>query len=416
MARDHARLDLNIWDKDDFRALSREAKLLYIQLFSQRKLSYAGVLDLAVKRWNRPHADLDLTEMRAALSELDAARFVVIDQDTEELLVRSFIRSDELYKQPNMLRGALRVAFDIESPILRAALAAELRRLPAHVTGPAPAIAANELEAGAPELPPVVKAAMTVRPSGRPSPAGRPPRQDGASEPDSGGAITPGIDQPAPSSRGSANPSATPSLNPSAKDLGEGSRERETGEPSFASRSEKAGLPARDAHDTRATRVPAATSSAQEDSPGDSAGAAPPGSVRRRRRAEAERLVDFYGSPVPAPVRAQLVAQVIPLLREGIGSNTIGAGLAAWSSKALPPTFLPMLVGERMRAARIATDPKKRAWDAEMVDRFESLRSAAIAEDEQHGVGLLVRQAQPQHADADQLTAILDAALDQATA
>lgn len=413
MARDHARLDLNIWDKDDFRALSREAKLLYIQLFSQRKLSYAGVLDLAVKRWNRPHADLDLTEMRAALSELDAARFVVIDQDTEELLVRSFIRSDELYKQPNMLRGALRVAFDIESPILRAALAAELRRLPAHVTGPAPAIAANELEAGAPELPPVVKAAMTVRPSGRPSPAARPERPNGTSERGSG---VPCRDRPVPTSEGSPNPSGTPSPNPSPKDLGEGSRERETGEPSFASRSEKVGLPARDAHGARPTRIAATTPVAQEGSTDDSAGTAASGSVRQQRRAEAERLVDSYGSSVPAPVRAQLVAQVIPLLRDGIGSNTIGAGLAAWSGKALPPTFLPMLVGERMRAARIATDPEKRAWDAEMVDRFESLRSAAIAEDDRNGVGLVVRQAQPRNADADQLTAILDAALDQAIA
>jgi len=409
MARDHARLDLNIWDNDDFRALSTAAKLLYLQLFSQRKLSYAGVLDLAVKRWNRPHADLDLTEMRAALAELDAARFVVIDQDTEELLVRSFIRSDELYKQPNMLRGALRVAFDIESPILRVALAAELRRLPAHVTGPAPAIAASELEAGAPELPPVVKAAMTVRPSGRPSPAGRTECPNGSLEPDS---AVPDRDQSVPSAKGSPTPSETPSP----KDLGEGSGERETGEPSFSSRSEKVGSPARDAHDARATRIPTESSVSQEDNTGDSASTAPPGSARKRRRSEAERLVDFYGSSVPAPVRAQLVAQVIPLLREGIGSNMIASGLADWSGKALPPTFLPMLVGERMRAARIATDPKKRAWDAEMVDRFESLRSAAIAEDDKNGVGLVVRQAQPQNADAEQLTEILDAALDQAIA
>ncbi|MEV6907596.1 hypothetical protein [Amycolatopsis sp. NPDC051071] len=413
MARDHARLDLNIWDNNDFRALSTAAKLLYLQLFSQRKLSYAGVLDLAVKRWNRPHEDLDLTEMRAALSELDAARFVVIDQDTEELLVRSFIRSDELYKQPNMLRGALRVAFDIESPILRVALAAELRRLPAHVTGPAPAIAAHELEAGARELPQTVKAAMTVRPSGRRSPAGEPARSNGPSNMDSAEESEPGSDRLTPRSEGSANPSE----NPSAKDLGEGSRERETGEASYASCSEKVGLPARDAHDARVAQVAAKTSAAQEVSTGESAGTTLPGSVRQQRRAEAARLVDFYGSLVPAPVRAQLVAQVIPLLREGIGSNTIGAGLVAWSGKTLPPNFLPMLVGERMRAARIAvTDPKKRAWDAEMVDQFESLRSAAIAEDDQHGVGLAVRQAQPRNADADQLTAILDSALDQAIA
>lgn len=122
--------------------------------------------------------------------------------------------------------------------------------------------------------------------------------------------------------------------------------------------------------------------------------------------------MEFYAESVPARVRAQLVAEVIPLLREEISGAVIGSGLAAWSTKTLPPSFLPMLVGERMRAGRVAgTDPKKRARDAEMAQRFEDLRASAIAEDEQHGVGLAVRQARPQHADADQLSAILDAAL-----
>jgi len=394
VARDHARLCLRIWEDEDFLALSLPAKMIYLQLVTQRKLSYAGALDLAVKRWARPHPDLDLTEVRAALAELDAARFVVIDHDTEELLVRSFIRNDELYKQPNVLRGALRVAFDIESPILRAALADELRRLPAEITGPAPAVTADALEAGARELSPQIKAAMTIRGSSRPPAAIRPPAAARST------AKLPSAEPESAEVRDSSNPSANPS--PSA--LGEGSGERETGEPSLASSTGKVGLPPREARDGRAARVPAETRAAQNETAG---------SARQQRRAEAQRLVEFYGSSVPIPVQAQLVAQVIPLLREGIGSNVIGSGLAAWSSKTLPPSFLPMLVGERMRAARIVvTDPKKRARDVEMVDRFETLRAAAIAEDEQRGVGLAVRQARPQHADADQLGAILDAALE----
>lgn len=378
VARDHARIDLQIWNDDDFRALSVVAKLLYVQLFSQARLTYAGVLDLAVKRWSRSHPDLDLAEMRAALSELDAARFVVIDQDTEELLVRSFIRNDELYKQPNVLRGALRVSFEIESPILRAALATELRRLPVDVTGPAPIATADALEAGAHEPPPEVKAAMSVRGSARPPAPARPP---------------------AGLSKGSANPSAAPSPEPQ----GEGSGERETGELSPPLRSEKVGTPA---------PAPVARAARSASRPDGAQGEADHGSVRQLRRAEAERLVDFYAESVPARVRAQLVSEVIPLLREGISGAVVGSGLAAWSTKTLPVNFLATLVGERMRAARVAgTDPKKRARDAEMVERFEGLRASAIAEDEQHGVGLAVRQARPQHADADQLSAILDAAL-----
>ncbi|MEV6448476.1 hypothetical protein [Amycolatopsis sp. NPDC051716] len=399
MARDHARIYVRIWNDEDFRELSLPAKMLYLQLMSQQKLSYAGVLDLAMKRWAGPHPDLDTPEVRAALDELDYARFVVVDHDTEELLVRTFIRNDELYKQPNVLRGALRVAFDIESPKLRAALAVELRKLPADVTGPAPAFAAAALEGGARELPGEVKAAMTIRGTTR-SPAS-PRRPAGAATDDE-------------TSAPAENEPVTASANPSPNPLGEGSRERETGEPDLSLRSKKVGLPPRE---TRGARVAADAPTGQEVTATESVLSDRPeaGSVRQRRRAEAERLVEFYGSSVPERVRAQLVAQVIPLLCEGIGSNVIGSGLAVWSSKTLPATFLPMLVGERMRAARIAVaDPKKRARDVEVVDRFESLRSAAIAEDEQHGLGLAVRLARPQHADADQLNAILDTALEAA--
>ncbi|WP_051166263.1 hypothetical protein [Amycolatopsis orientalis] len=372
MARDHARINLSIWHDEEFINLSLAAKLLYLQLVSQPRLSYAGVLDLAAKRWARPHPDLSLTEIRAALSELDAARFVVIDQETEELLVRSFVRNDELFKQPNVLRSALRVAFDIESPILRAALATELRRLPVEITGPAPSATADALEAGAREMPPEVKAALSVRGSARTSPSARP--------------------KAAPA-KGSGKPSPTA--------RGEGSRERATGEPSLPLRSKKVGSPARAARDA----------SSPERAQGE-AGHDRGRSDRQLRREEAERLVDFYAESLPDRVRAQLVAEVIPLLREGISSAVVGSGLAAWSSKALPVSFLAMLVGERMRAARVAgTDAKKRARDAEMVERFEGLRASAIAEDEQHGVGMAVRQARPRHADADQLTAILDDAL-----
>ncbi|GAA4527521.1 hypothetical protein [Amycolatopsis samaneae] len=379
MARDHARLDLYIWNDDDFCALSASAKLIYLQLVSQSNLTYAGVLNLSVKRWGRPHPDLDLAEVRAALAELDAARFVVIDQDTEELLVRSFIRNDKLYKQPNVLRGALRRAFEIESPILRAALAAELRRLPVEITGPAPLVAAEALETGTHKAPPELEAAMRVRGSARPAASAR------------------------PAEAGRVGSRANPSANPSQKDQGEGSGE--TGEASLPLRSKKEGFPARATRDARS----AAPWHARQDEADHSDDT---GSARQQRRAEAARLVEFYAESVPARVGAQLVAEVIPLLREGIPGAAVGAGLAAWSTKNLPTSFLPMLVGEQMRAARVAgTDPKKRARDAAMAARFEDLRASAIAENDQHGVGLAIRQARPQHADADQLHALLDAAL-----
>jgi len=54
----------------------------------------------------------------------------VVDDDTEELLVRSFIRNDGVAGQPNVLKMALREAQQTASPRLRSTLATELRRLP----------------------------------------------------------------------------------------------------------------------------------------------------------------------------------------------------------------------------------------------------------------------------------------------
>lgn len=379
MARDHARLYVHIWTDPDFIELSSVAKLIYLQLFSQPKLAYSGVLDLAAKRWAMAHPDLDLAAVRSALAELDAARFIVVDQETEEVLVRSFIRRDELWKQPNVLRGALRVAFEIVSPILRAALARELRRLPVEVTGPAPLVAADELEAGARELPASVMAAMTTRSTRKPA-TGPTPRRE------------PVVDT-------TATPSANPSDTPSAQGRGEGSRERETGVVPLASVEEKVGDPA--------PARPGAHPHPCEDEPA----AWDSGSVRQVRRSEAERLVTVHCPAQPQRVVAALRGQVIGLLREGIEPAVIAAGLRVWAGKSLPPTWLPELVGELMRARRVPGDPVTRKRDLATAQTFEQIRADAVAEDDRSPLGLAVRGELPAHADAATLQQLLDAAL-----
>lgn len=405
MARDHARLYVHIWTDPDFVALSAVAKLIYLQLFSQPKLAYSGVLDLAAKRWARSHPDLDVATVRAALSELDAARFLVVDQETEEVLVRSFIRRDELWKQPNMLRGALRVAFEIVSPILRAALARELRRLPAGITGPAPLVAADELENGARELPASVMAAMEVPGIGRAAKARAQARPTVAAAP----APT------TPATVPSADPSADPSTNPSAKDLGEGSRERETGEPALTSVDQKVGglapAPARaGAHPRPREDEPAADTTTTHAQDAKDTGPES-GSVRQARRVEAERLVTVHCPSQPRRVVTALRGQVIGLLREGIEPAVIAAGLRVWAGKTLPPSWLPDLVGELMRARAVPVDPKDRRRELAVAQTFEQIRADAIAEDDRSPVGLAARGELPAHADAATLQRLLDDAL-----
>lgn len=129
MARDHARVLIRIWADDDFTALTERAQLYYLRFISQEHINRAGVLDLHRRRWARLAKDSDVTTLNDAIRELEAARFVALDEDTEELLVRSFMRNDGIVRQPNVLKNALNAARQVQSRRLREILSEELRRM-----------------------------------------------------------------------------------------------------------------------------------------------------------------------------------------------------------------------------------------------------------------------------------------------
>lgn len=130
MARSEARIFTTIWQDMQFLALSEAAQRLYLFLLSQPDLSHCGLIALRERRWARSAAGLTADRVTAALKELDAARFIVIDEDTEEVLIRSLIRRDEIWRQPNVMKSAREAAKLIESPHLRFSLLEELRRIP----------------------------------------------------------------------------------------------------------------------------------------------------------------------------------------------------------------------------------------------------------------------------------------------
>lgn len=129
MAREHARVLTRIWNDKDFIARSAASQRVYLLMMSQSSVSHAGVLPLQLSKWARKAADTTVEDIQAGLEEMVAERFLVVDYDTEEVLIRTHIRNDGVLKQPNMLKSALRQARAIESPKLRAALADELRRI-----------------------------------------------------------------------------------------------------------------------------------------------------------------------------------------------------------------------------------------------------------------------------------------------
>jgi hypothetical protein len=129
MARDHAAIRLNIWGDDDWRELSIAAQHLYLHLLSTPTLSYAGVADWRAARIAGVSKDATARSVTAAADELVDALFVVYDDDTEEILIRSFLKYDGLLHKPNVAKAMVTAYGKTVSPILRGVTVHELTKL-----------------------------------------------------------------------------------------------------------------------------------------------------------------------------------------------------------------------------------------------------------------------------------------------
>jgi len=130
--RQYAQIMKRIWTDEHWKQLSPNAQWLYTLLISQDSINYAGVLPLTVRRWTRLATGVTTEVVHGALEELRSgtpSRFVIVDWDEEEVLVRTFIRNDELWKQPRMLAMACSQALTTRSGVLRAELGEELVKL-----------------------------------------------------------------------------------------------------------------------------------------------------------------------------------------------------------------------------------------------------------------------------------------------
>lgn len=129
MARDHARVLVSVWGDDDWRSLPATAQRIYILALSQPGLSYAGVTPYLPGRWANLAADTSAAAIRKGVATLVDRRYVVVDQDTEELLLRTFVRHDNVLRFPNVAVAMARAYRQIASPAIRSAFLIELHDL-----------------------------------------------------------------------------------------------------------------------------------------------------------------------------------------------------------------------------------------------------------------------------------------------
>lgn len=134
MARDHARIYLTIWtDDEDFRALPSTAQWLYFRLVTDPGLTFAGTLDWRPAKLAASTADLTAVdvEMLAAYLEdpADHDPYIIVDRDSEEALIRTFIRHDGLMTSPNITVAMLKAHAAIGSTVLRSVVVHQLAAL-----------------------------------------------------------------------------------------------------------------------------------------------------------------------------------------------------------------------------------------------------------------------------------------------
>src|SRR5882672_6518707 len=129
MARTYGNIVTAIWLDPEFCALSAGAQRTYFMLVTQPDIAACGTLALTRRRWSKTVATQERDDFPAWLTELERARYVLVDEDTEELLVRTFAKWDGGYKHSQRVQAVIATAESIRSPILRASIATELASL-----------------------------------------------------------------------------------------------------------------------------------------------------------------------------------------------------------------------------------------------------------------------------------------------
>jgi hypothetical protein len=118
MARTRAVIFSTILTNEDFRRLTTGAQWLYMVLLLQPKLSLAGCMVMQPSRWAGVSTDADVGPW---LDELEQAGYVVTDDETNEVVIRSFVEQDVLRTNipVTTIKGVWSAWLAIESDNLR---------------------------------------------------------------------------------------------------------------------------------------------------------------------------------------------------------------------------------------------------------------------------------------------------------
>ena len=125
----HIRLKASIWNDETFGLLSARAQWCYLLIMSQPNVNLCGVVQPAFKRWATFANDTKPDELERLVQELDCAGFIILNDTTDELLIRSFVRHGVALESENTVVGMSKAFATIHSKVLRKVVIEELRRV-----------------------------------------------------------------------------------------------------------------------------------------------------------------------------------------------------------------------------------------------------------------------------------------------
>lgn len=98
---EYAKVNVAIWGDQDWKKLTRDEHWLYFLLWSHPKTNAAGVADWRPGRLASSAAQTTAEDVRRIAAQLQAKRFILVDEESEEVLIRSYLKHDQRMKQPN---------------------------------------------------------------------------------------------------------------------------------------------------------------------------------------------------------------------------------------------------------------------------------------------------------------------------
>lgn len=129
MAREVANVQTALWGSPDWKQLHVLEQWLYLHLLSHPSLTYAGVADWFPKRLAAAGAGINAEKAVELARGLESQRFVFIAEETDEILIRSFLRHDGLLKQPKLSVSMAKAFAAIASTEIQQIVVYELQKL-----------------------------------------------------------------------------------------------------------------------------------------------------------------------------------------------------------------------------------------------------------------------------------------------